>query len=286
MYSLVNTPALCRDLARHPDPVGVIDDLLAVFALDEPLLTDLDITIAIAAASVRREVRARMSQEARALDVLSATRHVAADSGVDAWTAAVDLLERAPLGGVDDLLRFVDDVLAHAWDRAAGVAVARWSHALDVVRDGVTASYAAPACGRLAHVLGRPWRSWLSARDVRPARCGDARVARVIDRLGRADDRSLAQAGDAIRAARASGWSWPDAMHDACWAVHLTGRDRSAAIAQLSALRALVRAAAPHPPRPGAVAAVVAAVHATMVDDVLATATVRALTQPLFRSLP
>jgi hypothetical protein len=71
-------------------------------------------------------------------------------------------------------------------------------------------------------------------------------------------------------------------MHDATWAVHLTGRGRSALVAQLHALLALLAVTGPRPPL-RAVATVVAAAQADVVVDVLDTATYDALTQPLFR---
>jgi len=71
-------------------------------------------------------------------------------------------------------------------------------------------------------------------------------------------------------------------MHEACWAVHLTGRERDAAIAQLHALVALVRVWSPARPPLRAVSMVSAAVHAEVVADVLDGATRTAMTQPLF----
>jgi hypothetical protein len=71
-------------------------------------------------------------------------------------------------------------------------------------------------------------------------------------------------------------------MHDACWAIQLTGRERTALAAQLHALRALLRVTGPRPPL-RTVAMVVAATHATVVADVLDSETWSAMTQPLFR---
>ena len=71
-------------------------------------------------------------------------------------------------------------------------------------------------------------------------------------------------------------------MHEACWAVHLTGRERAATIAQLHALIALVRVWAPQRPPLRAVSMTSAAVHAEVVADVLDTTTRAAMSQPLF----
>src|SRR5439155_19309489 len=108
-----------------------------------------------------------------------------------------------------------------------GIAVARHPVALDVVTDGVLASYAAEACGASAVSLGRPWRRWLAARrPVLPAvteAAGD-----VVARIESMSPTGLTAAAQLLREQRARGWSWPAAMHDACWAVCLTGRQRAA----------------------------------------------------------
>ena len=79
---------------------------------------------------------------------------------------------------------------------------------------------------------------------------------------------------------------WSVLMHDACWALHLTGRLRPAAVTQLHALRALLARYAPQQPPPRAVATVTAAVHASLAADLLPDDTLRSMTQPLFRLVP
>lgn len=286
MYSLVNVPALCRDLARHPAGAAVTDDLLLAFALDVRLLADLDRSAEPVRASVRDEVEVHDAGRSRALDVLAATREAAEAGGLAAWPVSIDVLECAVLGGAEELRRLVvDEVLEVAWQRADGLAVALFPRALAVAGDGIAATWATPSGGPAARALGAPWRAWLAAHDLRPAALDDPALASIVEAIRAADGRALAAAAEALRDARAGGWSWARAMHDACWAAHLTGRLRSAAVAQLHALRALLDAAAPLAPRPAAAAAVVAAVHATTVADVLDTPTVAAMTQPLFRSL-
>lgn len=280
MYSLVNVAALCRDLARHPNGAAVVDDLLRVFALDDARLEALDaVPVEPTTATLRRRVRAEMSTQPRALAVLAATRKAAHVDGLDAWTATVEVLERAPLGDFDDVLRFTrDEVLEHASVRITGLVVARWPRALDIVGDGVAASYASVSAP-FAAPLGLPWRRWTTTTRLAPAVISQPAVADLVARVACADPDALDHAADALRAARAAGWSWAASMHDACWAVELTGRQRDAALAQLHALGALLSVSAA--PRPAAVAAVVAAVHAAVVADVLPTATLAALTAPL-----
>jgi hypothetical protein len=287
VYSLVNIPCLMRDLARHPRGAGVAADLLRIAALDAEAFGSLDRVRSAADAPGRREaLRQRMQIEPRALQVLAATRDVATTVGIDAWTAAVDVLDTAPMGGLDDLVAFVrDEVCAGAWSRADGLAVATWPTALDVIADRVRATYAADTCPEIAGPLGRPWRRWLSTSgQLVPS--ADPVVADVLARLRSATPHQLDYAAQGLRRQRAEGWSWATDMHDACWAVHLTGRETVALTAQLHALRAL-RAALPpgSKPSPDTAAAVVAAVHARIAADVLAGDVLAALTAPLDAAL-
>src|SRR5205807_1655210 len=116
------------------------------------------------AARRRDALATRMLVEPRALQVLAATRDVGTDVGLDAWSAAVDVLEAAPIGGLPELVDLVrDEICASAWSRGEGLAVATWPTALDVVADGIRATYATDIAPDLAGALGRPWRRWLAA---------------------------------------------------------------------------------------------------------------------------
>ena len=233
VYSLVNVPCLVRDLSRHPRGAGLAADLLRAAALDPAAFSSLDTVRLAADAATRRDALAeQMRVEPRALQVLAATRDMATTSGIDAWTAAVDVLEAAPMGS-----------------------------------------------------LGRPWRRWLTATG-HAVPSVDAAVADVVVQLRDASPQQLQQAAQGLRRQRAEGWSWAIAMHDACWAVHLTGRETVALTAQLHALRALLAATpAGTKPSPDTCAAVVAAVHARVVADVLAGDVLAALTAPLDAAL-
>lgn len=270
MYSLVNVAVLCRDLARHPNGAAVVDDLLHMFALDDARLEALDaVRVAPGTAALRHRVRAHMSTPLRAPALLAAARKA----------ADVDGLGRTPLGTFDDVLRFTrDEVLEHAWVRITGLVVARWPHALDIVGDGLAASYAS-AFAPFATPLGLAWRHWTRTTGLVPAGLGEPTVAEMVARVARADAQALDRVADALSAARAGGWSWAASMHDACWAVELTGRRRIAAVAQLHALGAVLSVTTA--PRPAAVAAVVAAVHAAVVADVLPTPTLAGMTVAL-----
>jgi hypothetical protein len=268
MYSLVNIAALVRDLGRHPRADAVATELLRAFALgpgDLERIEHLDCD-ETAQADRRARVLAEDAARPRALHVLAAARGFADGHGIDAYTAAADVLEGAPLGSLDALRVFVRrDVLAQAWTAAADVAVARWPKALDVVSDGILGAHAGD------DQLAAPWQAWSARHGVAPEATAWPEVVRAVARLRPDADAPAAPA------------EWAARMHDACWAVHLTGRERAAAVAQLHALRAVVRVWAPASPPLRVVSMTTAAVHATVVSDVLDTSTVTAMSQPLFR---
>jgi hypothetical protein len=268
MYSLVNIAALVRDLSRHPRAELVATGLLRAFALGASELELLDQLAYDDNAQALRRARVLADDAARprALQVLAAARGFADHLGIDAYTAAADVLEQAPLGDLDALRGFVRrEVLADAWTTASDVAVARWPRALDVVTDGVLGAHAGD------DELAAPWRSWVRHRGIAPEATAWPEVVRTIGALRR------------NAAAPPAPAEWAARMHDACWAVHLTGRERAAAVAQLHALRAVVQVWAPDLPPLRVVSMTIAAVHAAVVADVLDGSTVAAMSQPLFR---
>jgi hypothetical protein len=271
MYSLVNVATLVRDLARHERAAQVATELLRAFALDEAALDSLETTgtYDAAAAAVRRtQVLADDRDRPRALQVLAAARDFAEDLGIDAYGAAVDVLETTPMGGLSDLQTFVrTDVLVGCWQSSGDLAVALRPKALDLVTDGILGTYADD------DVLAAPWRQWLAAHPVAPAPTAWPRVADAVAALSR--DAAIPPAPS----------EWAQRMHEACWAVHLTGREREATIAQLHALVAMVGVWAPDRPPLRAVSMTSAAVHAEVVADVLDRETCTAMSQPLFSQL-
>lgn len=278
IYSTVNVATVVRDLARHPRGRALARDLLHAFAVDEHALVELDAVATAADVTARCEAALASAVIApRAHAALAAARLDATESGLDGWFAALPVLESAPIGSLPELLRWLRaDVLDGAWERTDDLAVARFPHALDVVADGVLGTWVGDPS-----VLSRPWRTWTTRRL--PATVREPALAIVVAMVAEADATAVSAAATAMRAARASGWSWPLAVHDACWAIELTGRGRTAAVAQLEAVHALL-GVVPQP-APDAVAAVVAAVHATAVADVLPADTVAAMCRPLLSAL-
>jgi hypothetical protein len=270
VYSLVNIATLVRDLARHPRAERVATELLRAFALGPAELEALDRVRYDADAQARRRAAVLEADAARprALHVLAAARGFADDLGIDAYVAAVDVLEQASIGDLEALARFVrDDVLTEAWavdTDVADLVVARRPVALDVVVDGVLGTFAGD------DELAAPWLRWAADHGIAPEATAWPHVIRAAGQL---------RPGVVVAPAPAE---WAARMHDACWAVHLTGRERAAAVTQLHALRVLARAWAPAPPPLRVVSMTAAAVHGTVVADVLDGATATAMSQPLF----
>jgi membrane-associated phospholipid phosphatase len=279
MYSLVNVAVAVRDLARHPRGAAVAADLLHVLALDEPAFAELDMTPLEATEDVRRAAAlAQVEAELRALPLLATVRSAAAVAGLSAWSAGLDALESAPMGGAAELIRWLrEELLAGCWESAADVAVARRQRALDVVTDGVLGSYLGEP------EIGRGWQAWTRGRPI--AALPEPAAAHVVELVTRSAPSSHAAVAAALRTQRAAGWSWPHAMHDACWAVELTGRTQLAAAAQLQALVALRNSHGDEIPSYELVAAVIAAMHATVVADLLPHDQVAAMCRPLLGHL-
>lgn len=269
MYSFINIATVVRDLARHGHGVVLVDDLLRAFAVGSSDLNELEGLPRNDSMKDRRDRALAMAQtQPHALAVLAAARSAAADDGLPGYVDALPALESAPLFGLEALCTFVRaEVLADAWQRSDGLDVARHPRALDIVTDGLVGSWAGD------DVLAAPWREY-KKRVALP------RTSASYDAVFDAT-RQLAARGSRPDAPA----NWPALMHDACWAVHLTGRGRTAAIAQLMALRIVLDAGKGSRPSFALVAVVSAAIHATSVSDLIATETHQAMTQPLLRSL-
>lgn len=273
VYSLVNVPALIRDLARPPSGPALVRDLLQAFALTPPDLEVLDVRARRMPATDAARVAALMRAEVerpRALAVLSGARAAADDHGIEAYAASVDVLAAATIGGLDDLVRFLrHEVLSAAWTRADGLAVAAYPAALDAVTHGLVATWTGRAD------IGRLWRQWCGAHGAPPSTLAYPLVVDAVRRLPRG-----------LTSVAPVPAQWAQSMHEACWAIHLSGRERAAAVTQLVALQALFDVTMPAAPSHGLVATVVAAVHACVGSDLLPADVYDAMTQPFFSLLP
>ena len=159
--------------------------------------------------------------------------------------AALRLLRSSTIADADALVRLVHgDVLDWTWSAHDGVAVRsdEAAHGADVLADAAVAAYLS---GRLAaevvDALSAPYRSALRALPAPRTELPEG-VRAVLDRLATLDDVTRAALEVAAERARGGDGQWAVAVHDASWAVHLTGRTRTAAAAQLHAVQGFVAA--------------------------------------------
>ena len=238
-YSLVSAGSLGFDLARLPGGTGTTQVLLDALACDD---ADLAALAAAHPGPGRAERWARVLGAGQEVSAGSALR--LAGPALD-LTAAGDLaggrdlitrLARAPLGDLAALDRLVrHDVLSWTWSTADDVAVQRAEHtrAADVLVDAAASAYASRWLGDdLRRELCAPYLSARSGR-VLAEDVGPAPVRGVLRELRGWDAADRASWRAAVDLLRPHTGAWTTSMHEASWAVHLAGRLRTAAEAQL-----------------------------------------------------
>ena len=240
VYSLLGASLLGFDLVRRPGGGAVASLLVEAMALDAttlPLLADV-----AAVDLVRRPgALAPGAGDAHLVDVLSeVTRLVAAGRAGE----ALALVERTPVAGLAELLRFVrEDVFEWTWETGPDGPVqdGETRRAVAVVCDAVVAAYhAGGMSGSLQAQLLEPWalvqgRLGPLTVDLGP---GAADVHRLLTGVADLDTGGLARLVVLSREVRRRG-PWGPAMHAAGWAAYLADRVRAAAAAQLLAARAV-----------------------------------------------
>lgn len=275
MHSLVSAPVLGFDLARAPhgaELAAVLRRCLALGPAELPVLAAEHVQDA-ARDAAWREI-ALVTTSAPVLGRVLTVAGQAFGSGHGA--AALGVLSSAPLGDVDTLLRCVRyDVLDWTWSRAGEIAVQEdiATSASAVVCDAVAAtalagSLSQPAAARL---IG----PWLAAAELMPAGCLDVGpcsvgVLELLAGASEVDGAALARLVAAAGPDPAAPARWAEAVHAASWAVHLAGRVRAAANAQLLLVEAVHAAGVPAQTLAvGAWRVLSGAVQAAVVQDVL-----------------
>ncbi len=287
VYTLVSAATLGFDLARLPAGREVADVLLAGLLADGPALAALArqhrTRCVLDDPGTTPRADAGQARRARELAVAGGSSLSAVPAGPAAPATLVAQLELSTLGDVTALERLVHGELVEAPpeadERTADLA-------REVLADAAVAGYAAralpEALRRLlaaAHHDARPHLPVAAAEHLGPH---GARVLAVLDVVAtptRAARRRWVDAAEALRARdRAAaadgtgepGGAWARAMHDACWAAHLSGRTRLTAAAQLLAVRALHDAGTSAADAAGGVwNAVAGVVQATVLADLL-----------------
>jgi len=240
-YSLVSAGSIGFDLTRLPGGNGVAKVLLDALACGPD---DLAVLAEAHPGPMRDERWSQVVQTGRDLSAACALRLAAPALGLAAAgdvAGSRDLLTRlarAPLGdlaALDRLLRH--DVLSWTWRTADGVGVQHLERTLaaDVLVDAAASAYGSQWLpDDLRRQLCVPY---LSARPVarlaEAADDGPAPVRAVLRDLQGWDADDRAAWRSAVDLLRPDTGQWTASMHDASWAVHLSGRLREAAEAQL-----------------------------------------------------
>lgn len=156
------------------------------------------------------------------------------------------------------------------------------SMASDVLADAVIASYASDHLeAELVQALSSALSRTRFPLQVEPGPDVPQDTVALLDRLTRANEEDRRQLLAAVEVARRHTAQWAPAMHEATWAAHLGGRVRTAAAAQLLAVRAFQAAGfSTQDAAQGAWNLVSGAVAASVVADLLSDEHHAQLTSP------
>jgi hypothetical protein len=235
MYSLVSAPVLGFDLARLPGGPSGAEVLSRALAL---IPDDLDL---LARQLPDPGTRAESWQDVALAD--ERRRRIWDQIGASGSrrASALAALEGSPIGTLEGLLHCVRrDVLDWTWrDGRQSPSAAR---ATAVVCDAVVAGY-------LRDLLPVPTRrrlaaGWLAALRLLPARPVDLGpqhrdVHALLTRVRALDRAATRRLAAAVERTRGENLAWAAAVHSSAWAVHLSGRVRAAAAAQLALVQAV-----------------------------------------------
>jgi hypothetical protein len=244
-YSLVSAATLGFDLVRLPAGRSVAEVLLVGLAADPADLAR--IAAAHPSRGLEREQRGvRAVRSRRAREMAASVPHVRdAAAGSDAGIRAAVLvaqLEQGTIGDAPTLERLLrDDVLGPEHPVAGLIDRELLDEAADVLADAAVGFWAA---GVLPPLVRRD----LTAAFDRVADAGplagaqelDADVQAFIASLRDLDDAGRARWRSAVDEGRAQHRPWAGAMHEACWAAHVSGRTRALAAVQLHAVQAFL----------------------------------------------
>jgi hypothetical protein len=242
-YSLVSAATLGFDLVRLPAGRAVAEVLLVGLAADSAELTR--VAAAHPSRGLEREQRGvRAVRSRRAREMAASVPHVRdAAAGTDGNRAAVLVaqLEQGTIGDAPTLERLLrEDVLGPEHPVAALLDPESLAEAADVLADAAVGYWAA---GVLPPLVRRD----LTAAFDRVTDGGPLAGAEELDdvqtflaSLRDLDDAGRARWRSAVDEGRAERRPWATAMHEACWAAHVSGRTRALAAVQLHAVQAFL----------------------------------------------
>jgi hypothetical protein len=289
MYTLLGASVLGFDLVRRVGGGAVASLLvesLAVAPEDLPVLASAR-PLGLLTARDRDEVE-RATERSPLSTALGRMSRLVEEGRVK---EALQLIERAPMAGLADLLDCVrNEVFDWTW-QGTGAGRTRSDEAataVAVVCDAVAAAYH-PTTLRdgLARQLIEPWATAQAALPRRHLHLGPANdeLDVLLARLARLDRQGHIRLLEAAGEARSRG-GWARAMHSASWAVHMADRVRPSAAAQLRAVRVLSDAdVSVTDAAAGTWNVVSGAVQATVVKDLLDDESAALLLDPVTQAL-
>jgi hypothetical protein len=245
MYTLLSASVLGFDLVRRPGGgavASILVDALSVTPDDLPLLARTR-----SLGHLTGDDRLEVERAAEGPPMVAAMGQMSRLVAAGQVSEALQLLESAPLAGLPELLGCVRSEIFDWAHPAAGGPDPAAVAAVEVVCDAVVAAYHAPHLGKeLREHLVDPWAV---ARRLLPRRTPDlgpchAELTALLDALAALDAAGWHRLQAVGTQVRGQG-SWAPAMHSATWSVHLSGRVREGAGAQLRAVQVLSGAPVP-----------------------------------------
>ncbi|MGI4894554.1 MAG: hypothetical protein ACRYF3_05505 [Janthinobacterium lividum] len=256
-YSLVSSPVLGFDLVRLPAGDSAAEVLLRALECGpreidvlaeryDPVARERAWEVARTASTTIPQIGDVLHQVANGLAGGDFADDVA---GARVEAGVLRVLQSSTIADSDALVRLVHrDIFDWTWSAPMGggprLRTETAARAADVLADAAVSAYLGDRLPDGARrVLARPYLQ--ASRDLAPlpgvpAALGDAQagVADALDRLTRLDGTDRACLRAIAETSRPSAGEWASAVHDASWAVYLSGRVRTAALAQLLAVRA------------------------------------------------
>lgn len=245
VYSLINAPALGFDLVRLPEGTLVAEVLLTALRCGQGDLAAL--SREHAERPVAWSELTRVEDQNAIVDCMTDAGAALADTLSQAGSGSEDLrqvmerLERAPLGSLEALERFVrHDVLDWTWDGAGKGSVPLQdltaARASEVLLSAAASAYCAERLTQpLRRALAAPYLKAAVAADTDPL---DGPLRPLWECLAETTESERRAWRTAVERVPVQADSWARAMHEATWAVHVTDRVRIAAAAQLHGVRA------------------------------------------------
>jgi len=243
MYTLVGAPLLGFDLARRPGGADVAD------LLQDALACGADRLVELGEAYEERPVGwpDRVSggpptEGGRLAAALRDTARLVAEGRVE---EALRQLETAPVAGLPELLGVLrDEVFDLTCDETSGARrqPEPLRRGVAVTCDAIVAAWHGPTLSpAFAAQLGAAYLRCSGPAPRLPLGPQDQLLTDVLGRISGCTRLEAEELGVAAERAGRNG-TWGEAMHSATWAVHMTGRVREAAAAQLAAVRSLADA--------------------------------------------